>query len=115
MTRRCKAKNKDKRFVLKHIYGDCLEKAGLYIPHEGYAIIDKNARIKVGDLVHCNNAFTTINGFIKQVKDINGNSVIVGTAYLDSTRDYSFEAAEIYGVVTEAYCKVFGNRIYVRH
>lgn len=54
--------------TLEAIYGDCLEKAGLNIPHKAYAIIDCSIAPKVGDLVHCNNSHGTVSGFIKQVK-----------------------------------------------
>lgn len=51
---------------MRTITGDCLERAGLVIPHDGNAIIDCSITPKVGDLVHCNNALITVNGFIKQ-------------------------------------------------
>lgn len=98
----------------RHIHGDCLEKAGLEIPHEAYAIIDCSITPKVGDLVHCNNSLGTINGFIKQVKEIKGDTVIVGTSYIDESRDFTFEASEIYGVVTEAFCKLWTKQVYCR-
>ena len=100
--------------TLEVIYGDCLEKAGLNIPHKAYAIIDCSIAPKVGDLVHCNNSHGTVSGFIKQVKEFRGDTVIVGTAYADESRDFTFEASEIYGVVTEAFCKVGGNQVYCR-
>lgn len=100
---------------LRSIYGDCLEKAGLNIPHGGYAIIDCSITPKIGDLVHCNNALATINGFIKQVKEIKGDTVIVGTAYMDDNKDFTFEASEIYGVVTEAFCRLWNKQVYCRN
>lgn len=75
----------------------------------GFAIVDANATVKVGDLVHCTRVAGTLNSYIKQVKEINGDSVIVGTAYLDESRDFTFEAAEIYGVVLETFGKFPNN------
>lgn len=100
--------------VCHQIHGECLERVGLKIPYGANAIIDCSITPKVGDLVHCDNEFGTVWGFIKQVKEIRGDTVIVGTAYMDESRDYTFEASVIYGVVTEAFCKVRGNRIYCR-
>ena len=99
---------------LEHIQGDCLERVGLKIPHTAYAIIDCSITPKVGDLVHCDNEFGTIHGFIKQVKEFKGDTVIVGTAYEDESRDYTFEASVIYGVLTEAFDKLFGKQVYCR-
>ena len=100
---------------LRSICGECLEKAGLNIPYGGYAIIDCSITPQIGDLVHCNDALCTINGFIKQVKEIKGDTVIVGTAYMDDRKDYTFEASEIYGVVTEAFCKLWHKQVYCRN
>lgn len=114
MTIICGKQPPEKRFTLREIYGDCLAKLGVKNTCGGYAIIDHNATVKVGDLVHCSKVTGQINGYIKQVKEINGDSIIVGTAYLDETKDFQFEAAEIYGVVIETYGKIFGFREYVR-
>lgn len=103
-----------KRFSLREIYGDCLEKVGVKNIGGGFAIIDANATVKVGDLVHCSRILGEINGYIKQVKEINGDSVIVGTAYLDESRDFTFEAAEIFGTVIETYSKTRHYREYIR-
>lgn len=99
---------------LKSIHGDCLERVGLVIPCKGRAIIDRSIKPKVGDLVHCNNRIITISGFIKQVKEFKGDTVIVGTAYMDESKDFTFEASEIYGVVTEVFCKATGKQVYLR-
>jgi hypothetical protein len=104
-----------KRFTIEHIHGECLERIGVKNKGGGYAIIDANATVKVGDLVHCTRVAGTLNSYIKQVKEINGDSIIVGTAYLDESRDFQFEAAEIYGTVIETYSKFPNNyREYVR-
>jgi len=99
---------------MRSICGECLEKAGLHIPHGGYAIIDCSIYPEVGDLVHCNNALVTINGYIKQVKEFKGDTVIVGTAYMDESKDFIFPASEIYGVVTEVFCKLWSKQVYCR-
>lgn len=99
---------------MHYIKGDCLEKAGLKIPHGANAIIDCSITPRVGDLVHCDNEIGTISGFIKQVKEFRGDTVIVGTAYEDESRNFTFEASVIFGVLTEAYCKVWGKQVYCR-
>lgn len=103
-----------KRFFIKPIYGDCLEKLGVRNEGGGYAVIDANATVRVGDLVFCSKVLGQIGGYIKQVKEINGDSVIVGTAYLDESKDFTFVAAEIMGTVLETYGKTWGWREYVR-
>lgn len=99
---------------LHSIRGDCLERVGLKIPHGANAIIDRSITPEVGDLVHCDNELGTIHGFIKQVKEIRGDTVIVGTAYIDESKDFTFEAYSIFGVVTEAFCKLWGKQVYCR-
>lgn len=102
------------RFQLRQIYGNCLEKLGVRNIGGGYAIIDRNIRPKVGDIVHCAKGMANISSYLKQVKRIEGDSVIVGTAYYDETKDYEFEASEIYGVVIETYGGYQAYREYVR-
>ena len=114
MTHYSRAVTPQKRFCLRQIYGDCLEKLGIRNVGGGYAIIDKNAIPKVGDVVHCLKGIGNVQGYLKQVKRIEGDSVIVGTAYLDEKKDYEFEASEILGVVLETYGKTFGWREYER-
>ena len=109
-------KDKKRRFRIEYIHGDCLERIGVKNRGgSGFAIVDRCGKPKVGDLVHCTKMQGTLNSYIKQVKEINGNSIIVGTAYIDESRDFSFEAAEIRGVVIETYGKFPNNyREYVR-
>ena len=103
------------RFVLEQIYGDCLEGAGLSIPHGGFAVIDRGTNLRVGDLVHCGRLSGAIPGCIKQVQAILPDGTVrVGTAYLDKSRDISFDAGEIYGVVKEVYCKAWRKRVWWR-
>lgn len=105
----------EKRFRLEEICGDCLEKVGIRNKGGGgYAIIDKNAVPKIGDIVHCLKHHQNIGGYIKQVKRIEGDTIIVGTAYLDESKDFEFEAGEIVGVVIETYGRYPGYREYVR-
>ena len=106
--------SKGDRHSFQEIHGDCLERAGLHIPHGGYAIIRQGEKINVGDLVHCGRISGETPGMIKQVKSIDGDSIICGSAYTDTSRDFTFEAAEIYGVVTEVFCKVWHKRVYAR-
>lgn len=103
-----------KRFCIEHIHGDCLERLGIKNHGGGHAIIDRNATPKVGDIVHCMKPFQNIGGYIKQVKRIEGDSIIVGTAYADPSKDFEFEAGEICGVVIETYGGFPGFREYVR-
>ncbi|MBQ8399074.1 MAG: hypothetical protein IJX08_03810 [Clostridia bacterium] len=104
-----------KRFSLEVICGDCLEGAGLHIPHGGYAVIDKGTDLRVGDIVHCGRLSGATPGCIKQVQAISKDgTVTVGTAYLDKSRDFSFDAGEIYGVVKEVYCQLWRKRIWWR-
>ena len=105
---------KEREWVIEHIYGDCLERAGLCIPHKAFAIIHQGGKFKVGDFVHCTKIAGALSSYIKQVKEINGDTVIVGTAYVDSSKDYSFEAGEIFGVVTEVYDAFWHGRVYKR-
>ena len=115
MTHIISKRPKHKRFCLERIYGNCLEKLGIENMGGGYAIIDKNANVNVGDVVHCLKHGQNIGGYLKQVKRIEGDSIIVGTAYFDETKEYEFEAGEILGVVIETYANSFGNfREYVR-
>lgn len=103
------------RFTIRQIYGDCLAGIGIRNKPSGYAIIDRWATAKVGDVVHCLKHHQNIGGYIKQVKRIEGDSIIVGTAYLDESKNYEFEAGELLGVVIETYSSFPNNyREYVR-
>lgn len=113
MTRIYTPKDRTGARMCTRICGDCLEKAGLHIPNEAIAIIDCSCEIKVGDFVICTRGAGALNKYCKQVKEI-GETIIVGTAYTDKSLDYTFEAAEIYGVVTEAFDKLWHNQVYSR-
>ena len=114
MTYRSTNKNPKRRFRLKEIYGDCLERKGIRNIGGGYAVIDCDAEIRIGDVVHCSKCVGACNTMLKEVKAINGDTVTVGTAYADKTRDFTFDAAEIFGVVLETYGKLSGFREYKR-
>ena len=114
MTHMPKKHPPQKRFCLEKIYGDCLERVGIENRGGGYAIIDRNATPKVGDIVHCLKHFQNVGGYLKQVKRIEGDSIIVGTAYADTSKDYEFEAGEILGVVIETFGRYPNFREYVR-
>lgn len=108
-------KTEEKRYRIERIYGDCLERIGIRNRGgDGYAIIDKNIVPEVGDIVHCMKPQQNVGGYLKQVKRIEGGTITVGTAYLDETRDYEFEAGEIIGVVVETYGAFPHYREYVR-
>jgi len=110
----CKRDNPWQGLSLERIYGNCLEGAGLFLPNKGYARIDKRISPEIGDLVWCNKIAGQIAGYIKQVKSIDKDSITVGTNYLDSSKDYTFVAEEILGVVTEVYDAILGKLIWRR-
>lgn len=102
------------RFQIREICGDCLAKIGVKNRGGGFAIIDFWGKPKVGDIVYCLRHNQNIGAYIKQVKRIEGDSIIVGTAYLDESKDFEFEAGELLGVVIETYAKGHKCREYVR-
>lgn len=87
-----------RRITEKRIVGDCLEGIGIVIPHGGIAIVDDREFPKVGDLVICCKTDGALTEYIKQVIRID-NEVIVGTRYKDKSRDFTFKAEFISGVV----------------
>ena len=91
-----KAKDEHRRFEERRCTGDCLEAVG--VPPKCTVLIDRMIDFKVGDLVWCNKHAGAINSYIKQVFET-GEQVLVGTRYADPTRDFSFVAEEILGVV----------------
>ena len=99
--------------VIESIYGECLEGAGLSIPRRALAVVDCTIRPNVGDLVICRKHPDALNGYCKQVKSL-GETVVVGTSYLDKSKDFTFEAAVIDGVVTMVFDAVFHTLIWER-
>ena len=109
-----KGRKKERR-RLELISGKCLEREGLIFTNgTGYAVIDCTVRPKVGDLVHCDNRLGTIHGFIKKIKEIKDGVYIVGNAYEDTEKDFTFEASVIYGVVTMVFDGFKRNQLYNR-
>ena len=62
-------------------------------------LVNRTIKPKVGDLVWCNNAFCSVDGFVKQVKENDGDTMIVQTQYIDPSKDFEFYVCEFYGVV----------------
>ncbi len=116
MTHLTELRDPKKRFHMRKIYGDCLEGEPVYLVmhRKGVAIIEHGLVPRIGDLVHCSSVSGQLGGFIKRVESINNGIYTVGTCYVDKSRDFSFEAAEIFGVVKEVYDELLGNRIYCR-
>lgn len=78
-------------------YGNCLE--GIGIPNKGIAVIDRDMKPSVGDVIWCSGCIGgEIGGFLKQIVDT-GPHPVVQTRYVDSSKNYMFFPKEIYGVV----------------
>lgn len=114
MTHLVSKRSPEKKFRLVSIHGNCLEKLGVHNEGGGYAIIDCNATPKIGDIVHCCKPNANISSYLKQLKRIEGDTYIVGTAYYDESKNIEWEAGEILGVVLETYGRLWGYREYVR-
>jgi len=105
---------KKKRKCIEYVHGDCLERIGVYIPRGGIAIVDSGCRPKVGNIVHVTRSSGAQSTYMKRVQSLEGGKMIVETAYSDPCRDFSFEAADLLGVVVEIYDRLFHNLIYER-
>lgn len=103
MTLRSRAKTPTHRLEIIHAHGHCLAGLGILKCGSGHVIVDRDADIYVGDIVLCTRRLGTLNSYIKQVRSIFDDSVVVGTAYADGRLNEEFEAAEILGVVTDVY------------
>lgn len=103
MTLISRAKTPTRRFEMVHARGYCLAGLGILKGGSGHVIVDRDADIYVGDIVLCTRHLGSVNGYIKQVRFISDDSVVVGTAYADDRPVEEFEAAEIVGVVTDVY------------
>lgn len=79
------------------IVGDCLEAIG--IPSKGVAVIDRDMKPAVFDVVWCSGCIGgELGGFLKQIIDTSSHPV-VHTCYKDPAKNYAFYAKEIYGTV----------------
>ena len=77
--------------------GDCLEAIG--IPNKGIAVIDRDMKPNVFDVVWCSGCVGgEIGGFLKQIIRT-GKSPVVRTRYKDGKRNYAFFPVELFGVV----------------
>lgn len=101
----------DRKYELVSTAGTCLEMVG--IPSRGWAVVNRMIKPSVGDIVWCDNQHGTISGFIKQVKSFDGEKMIVGTNYIDESKDYEFYCHAFYGVV-EMVFDVMGDLCYRR-
>ena len=95
-----RAAENSRRIVKYGCYGDCLEGIGIVMPNKGIAVIDRNAMPQVGDVVHCTRNLGTITSYLKRVERIDGD-ITVGTCYIEKSRDFSFAACEIFGVLLQ--------------
>lgn len=85
--------------LLKQCRGDCLEGMGIRNPH--WLVTDDDITPKVGDLVHCARDANFLNQYVKVVLsyDEETGKYTVGSRYADPSRDFTFIAEEILGVV----------------
>ena len=107
----CEPKKKKHEYELRSTSGNCLEEVG--VPSRGQAVINRTIKPRVGDLVWCNNAMCTINGFLKQVKSFDGEEMVVQTRYKDHSKNFEFYCFEFYGVVEMVFDN-FGDLCYRR-
>lgn len=84
---------------LKQCYGDCLEGIGIRNPH--WLVKDTEITPIVGDLVVCVKNKNFLDQYVKVVlsHDQETGKFTVGSRYADSSRDFTFVAEEILGVV----------------
>lgn len=104
---------KSREKTIEYLTGDCLEDMGLFIPNNGIAVVDHTIRPEIGDLVICRKNRDALNAYCKQVKSI-GDVVTVGTCYVDKSKDFTFDAEVISGVVIQVFDKLFHSLIYER-
>lgn len=77
--------------------GNCLEALG--IPLRGIAVVDRDIKPEVFDLVWCDGCFGgELGGFLKQVIQ-NGSTPVVRTRYKDDSLNYSFYPKKIFATV----------------
>ena len=78
------------------ITGTCLE--GIGIPDGGIAVVDREVKPNVFDVVWCDIALGGISGCLKQIIQT-GDKPIVHTVYKDSSKNFAFCSPKIFGVV----------------
>ena len=77
--------------------GNCLEAIG--IPNKGIAVIDRDMKPEVFDVVWCSGCVGgELGGFLKQIIKT-GKNPVVRTQYKDGALNYAFFPAELFGVV----------------
>ncbi len=99
---------------LESLEGLHLEAAGISVPYGGWAVVNRKLPIQEGDFVQCSRMTYSYTPYILQVKQVTEEAIIVGSAFKDSAIDYSFEPAEVFGVITHIFCKRFRNELYKR-
>ena len=75
MTRMSKEKFPLKtRYQIVPIVGNCLEMLGIHNRNGGFAVVDRNRKPVVGDVVLCLLCGGNVTAYLKQVKEIKENS-----------------------------------------
>lgn len=97
---------------LESVYGNCLKALNIDLIHGGWAVINRTLAMREGDLVQCTRMPGTL-PYIMKVQKIDDKTV-VDSCYGNSQLDFSFEAAEIYGVITHIFDKQSGTELYRR-
>ena len=103
----------NKSTKLESVYGNCLKALNIDLTPGGWAVINRTLTIREGDLVRCTRMPGTL-PYIMKVQKVDDETVIVDSCYGNSQLDFSFEAAEIYGVVTHIFDKQSGTELYRR-
>lgn len=98
---------------LESVYGNCLKALNIDLIHSGWVVINRTLAIREGDLVQCTRMPGTL-PYIMKVQKIYDETVVVDSCYGNNQLDFSFEAAEIYGVVTHIFDKQSGTELYRR-
>lgn len=103
----------NKSTKLESVYGNCLKFLNIDLIHGGWVVINRTLAIREGDLVQCARMQGTL-PYIMKVQKIDDETIIADSCYGNSQQDFSFEAAEIYGVVTHIFDKQSGIELYRR-
>ena len=103
----------NKSTKLESAYGNCLKALNIELPHGGWIVINRTLAIREYDLVRCTRMPGTL-PYIMKVQKIDDETIVVDSCYGNNQLDFSFEAAEIYGVVTHIFDKQSGIELYRR-